>query len=71
MPSYHCAGWWWWCNGVGDVSYTHYVPLINTITHVQKSKTAHITGLAGHSIQTHTVTVIGMASMLLFHQPPS
>jgi len=17
MPCYHCAGWWWWCNGVG------------------------------------------------------
>jgi len=19
MPCSHCAGWWWWCNGVGDV----------------------------------------------------
>jgi len=19
---YHCAGWWWWCNGVGDVFLT-------------------------------------------------
>uniref|UniRef100_A0AAY5JZX3 RRM domain-containing protein n=1 Tax=Esox lucius TaxID=8010 RepID=A0AAY5JZX3_ESOLU len=21
MPCYHCAGWWWWCNGVGDQAY--------------------------------------------------
>jgi len=23
MPCYHCAGWWWWCNGVGDVFLAH------------------------------------------------
>ncbi|KAJ0009398.1 hypothetical protein NQD34_001100 [Periophthalmus magnuspinnatus] len=24
MPCYHCAGWWWWCNGVGDVFLAHF-----------------------------------------------
>jgi len=27
MPSYHCAGCWWWFNGVGDVSLAHFRPL--------------------------------------------
>ncbi|MBN3307142.1 AGRD2 protein, partial [Amia calva] len=27
MPCYHCAGWWWWCNGVGDVFLAHFRPL--------------------------------------------
>jgi len=28
MPCYHCAGWWWWCNGVGDVFLAHFSPLV-------------------------------------------
>uniref|UniRef100_A0A6Q2XVH8 ADAM metallopeptidase domain 11 n=1 Tax=Esox lucius TaxID=8010 RepID=A0A6Q2XVH8_ESOLU len=27
MPCYHCAGCWWWCNGVGDVFLAHFRPL--------------------------------------------
>jgi len=27
MPCYHCAGWWWWCNGVGDVFLGPVVPI--------------------------------------------
>ncbi|MBN3297145.1 LSM6 protein, partial [Amia calva] len=27
MPCYHCAGWWWWCNSVGDVFLAHFRPL--------------------------------------------
>jgi len=27
MPCYHCAGWCWWCNGVGDVFLAHLRPL--------------------------------------------
>jgi len=27
MPCYHCAGWWWWCNGVCDVFLAHFRPL--------------------------------------------
>jgi len=27
VPCYHCAGWWWRYNGVGDVFLTHFRPL--------------------------------------------
>jgi len=27
MPCYHFAGWWRWCNGVGDVFFAHFRPL--------------------------------------------
>jgi len=27
MDPYHCAGWFWWCNGVGDVFLAHFRPL--------------------------------------------
>jgi len=27
MAFYHCAGWWWWCNGVRDVFLAHFRPL--------------------------------------------
>jgi len=27
MPCYHCAGCWWWYNGVGDVFLPHFWPL--------------------------------------------
>jgi len=28
MPCYHCAGWWWRCNGVGDIFLQHFRPLV-------------------------------------------
>jgi len=38
MSCYHCAGWWWWCNGVGDVSLAHFrapqSPDLNPIEHL-------------------------------------
>jgi len=27
MLYYHCAGCWWWCNGVGGVFLAHFRPL--------------------------------------------
>jgi len=27
MPCSHCADWWWWCNGVGDVFLAHFRPI--------------------------------------------
>jgi len=27
MPCSHFVGWWWWCNGVGDVFLAHFRPL--------------------------------------------
>jgi len=27
MPCYHCAGWGWWCNGVGNIFLAHFRPL--------------------------------------------
>jgi len=32
MPCYHCAGWWWWCNGVGDDSW-HTLGLLVPVEH--------------------------------------
>jgi len=27
MPCYRCAGWFWWCNSVGDVFLAYFRPL--------------------------------------------
>jgi len=39
MPCYHCAGWWWWCNGVGDVFLAH---IYLYILYTQISKNAQV-----------------------------
>ncbi len=28
LPCLNGSGWWWWCNGVGDIFLTHFGPLI-------------------------------------------
>jgi len=33
MPCYHCAGWWWWCNGVGDDFLAHFISPLVPIGH--------------------------------------
>jgi len=33
MPHYHCAGWWWWCNGVGDDFLAHFISPLVPIGH--------------------------------------
>jgi len=44
MPCYHCTGWWWWCNGVGDVFLAHLVPIghcVNAMAY-QSIVSAHV-----------------------------
>ncbi len=27
LPCLNGSGWWWWCNGVGDIFFAHLVPI--------------------------------------------
>jgi len=46
MPCYHCAGWWWWCNGVGMFSWHTLGPLV-PIGH-RLNSTAYLSIVSDH-----------------------
>ncbi len=43
LPCLNGSGWWWWCNGVGDVFLAHLVPIEHRL-----NATAYLSIVADH-----------------------